>query len=483
MSNGVAALSYAVRPRVIGRHLGQLSLMLALLHLVPLIASVIWGEWAFSWRYLVSIVVLCGLGLAARRLPEPENIQSNEALVVVVAAFVGASLIAAFPFSAGRLGFVDAWFEAVSAVTTTGLSTAGSSKTLSPVIVFARAWMQWYGGLGIAVLSVALLMGAHAAARRLVEPEEPDNVATTARTQARQVLMVYGLLTLVGTAVLWPVAGSGFVAFEHMLAAVSTGGFSPYDSSLAALPVGGAWIVTVFTVAGAVPLLLYFFAARGRPEELLRDPEVRALAFALVLVSILVALSLHGYSGLDWGNAFRHGAILGMSAQTTSGFTSIAADSLDPVSKLLLVAAMSVGGGSGSTAGGIKLLRVLVVLRLLQHFVRRTAMPPHAADQPRLSGRPLEADDVQRVATVVMLFGVAAGLSWLAMLCYGYPPLDALFEVTSALGTVGLSTGIASPGLEAPLKVLLCADMLLGRLELLALLVLLYPRTWIGKRM
>ncbi len=143
---------------------------------------------------------------------------------------------------------------------------------------------------------------------------------------------------------------------------------------------------------------------------------------------------------------------------------------------------MAVGGGSGSTAGGIKLLRLLVVLRLLQFFVRRTAMPPHAAAQPRLGGQPLDAEEVQRVALVVVLFGVAAGLSWLAMLIYGYPPLDALFEVVSALGTVGLSTGIASPDLATPLKLVLCADMLLGRLELLALLVLLYPRTWFGKR-
>ncbi len=178
------------------------------------------------------------------------------------------------------------WFEAVSAVTTTGLSTAGSSQALSPVLVFARAWMQWYGGLGIAALSVALLMGAHAAARRLVAPEQPENVATTARAQSQQVLRVYALLTAVGVGVLWPVADDGWVTVEHVLAAVSTGGFSPFDTSLAALPPAGVWIVTALTAAGAVPLVLYFYAMRGRPGELVRDPEVRALALALALMSL-----------------------------------------------------------------------------------------------------------------------------------------------------------------------------------------------------
>jgi trk system potassium uptake protein TrkH len=114
--------------------------------------------------------------------------------------------------------------------------------------------------------------------------------------------------------------------------------------------------------------------------------------------------------------------------------------------------------------------------------VHRTAMPPHAVAAPRLAGRPIEHEDIQRAVLVIMLFLSTTGLSWLVFVAYGYAALDALFEVTSAVGTVGLSTGIAAEGLETPLKLLLCADMLLGRLEVLALVVLLYPRTWIGKR-
>lgn len=482
MPDSTTALSYRVRFGPVACYLSQLALMLALLALVPLVVSLLLGQYHFSVRYAAVVAALLLLSLPGLRLPRPERIQANEAIVVVCLAFVIAPLTMAFPLAADGLSFEDALFEAVSGITTTGLSTAGPVQQHSPMFMFSRAWMQWYGGLGIAVLSVALLMGQHAAARRLAEPTESENLATTARTQARQVLRVYVTLTLLGTLLLWLVAGEPFTAVVHMLSTLSTGGFSTYDASLAAMPRTAAWLLTLFSLLGAVPLLLYFHAAKGRPRELLRDPEVHGLLIMVALVSLLLCLSLHAFSGMTWGAALEHGVMLGASAQTTTGFSSLPVAQVDDSSKLLMIISMLVGGGSGSTAGGIKLLRLLIVLRLVHYFIRRSAMPPHAVAEPRLGGRLVEPIDVERVTLVLGLFLAATALSWLAFLAYGYAPLDALFEVVSALGTVGLSTGITGPELETPLKLLLCLDMLLGRLEVLALLVLLYPRTWIGKR-
>jgi trk system potassium uptake protein TrkH len=143
---------------------------------------------------------------------------------------------------------------------------------------------------------------------------------------------------------------------------------------------------------------------------------------------------------------------------------------------------MFVGGGSGSTAGGIKLLRLLIIFRLLQYYLRRAAMPPHAVAQPRLYGQALERTEIEQAMLIAALFAITTGLSWIAFVAFGYAPLDALFEVISAVGTVGLSAGITAPDLEWPLKIVLCLDMLLGRLEAVALLMILYPTTWIGRR-
>jgi trk system potassium uptake protein TrkH len=440
------------------------------------------GEGKVAIGYGLIVTCLLAGYLLTRRLEEPPTIQANEGIVVAGLAFVLTAGLMAIPFALGGHAVEDAFFEAVSAITTTGLSTLDSVESCSPAFLFARAWLQWCGGLGIAVLSVALMMSHHAAARRLASPMADVPLPTMARTQARQILRVYVIMTLSGVLVLSFVLDDVFLALVNMLATLSTGGFSPFDDSLAALPGPGAWIVTGFSLLGAVPLLLYHELIGGKFRAVVGDPELRTLLVLALAATSAVSLSLWWNAGLNPAVAMREGVMLGVSAQSTTGFSIVNVADIDTTSKLLLMLSMFVGGSSGSTAGGIKLLRLLILLRLLQYFLRRSAMPPHAVAQPRLSGKLLDGTDIEQAMLIIILFAMTIGLSWLGFIAYGHAPLNALFEVTSAVGTVGLSTGITSAGLDWPLKLLLCIDMLLGRLEVLALLVILYPVTWIGKR-
>jgi len=173
---------------------------------------------------------------------------------------------------------------------------------------------------------------------------------------------------------------------------------------------------------------------------------------------------------------------LGISAATTAGFSNMDVSQLDPASKLVLMVAMGIGGEVGSTAGGIKILRLLILLRLLQLVIRRTALPRHAFLEPRLGEHRIEDIEIIAVLSVVVGFFAVILLSWIPFLIFGYDPLNALFEVVSATSTTGLSAGITQEDLPALLKSILCFDMLAGRLEVVALLVLLYPRTWYGTR-
>ena len=482
MAEGEATLEYPVRIPVVGKYLSQIGAMLALLTLPVSVVALHSGDFRVGLTYALVAAALAAAAWGGRFLPETKPIQSNEAMVVVALTFVLTPVLVAIPLRIGGLAADDALFEAVSAITTTGLSTLTTVQGASSAFVFERAWLQWCGGLGISVLSVALLMGQQVAARRLADPIREVNLVTTARTQARQILRVYVLLTLAGTVILSFVIGDTFTAFVHMLATLSTGGFSPFDASIAALPDFGAWIITVFSALGAIPLLLYHQVLLRKPGALLEDPELRSLFALILIMSIGLSLSLALNSGMSPAPAVKHGIMLATSAQTTTGFSSTEIGSLDATSKLLLMMSMFVGGGAGSTAGGIKLLRLLIIVRLIQHFLRRTAMPPHAVTRPFLSGRALERTEIERALLIAALFVIAIALSWAVFVAYGYPPLDALFEVTSAVGTVGLSTGISATELEVPLKLVLCIDMILGRLEAVALLVILYPATWIGKR-
>lgn len=483
MSNqGERALRHAVRVRVVLRTVGELGLVLGATALVPTLGAVGFGELHLVLPYAGVGAVLFGLGLLARRTPAPRDLQRSEALVVTVAAFVLAPLAMSVPLAMQGIPWLDALFEAVSGVTTTGLSTLASVEGRPRTFLLARAWMQWVGGLGFVVLSLALVLGPGMAARRLgASGLDPSDTVGSMRAYARRVLLVYLALTALGVALLVALGATGFDAVVHTFAGVSTGGFAPRDASLAALGARLQWGVLGVSLLGAFSLPLYHELRMGRWRRLRDDPEARALLVAIAVVAGFLFLALRGASG-PAGVGASDVALLAVSAQSTTGFATFDLAALPDAAKALLVGSMLLGGSVGSTAGGMKLLRVLLVVRLVQWLVAQTRFPPHAVTAPTLAGERLEAPELLRAAAVILLFGAVVAGSWLPFLAFGHAPLDALFEVASATGTVGLSVGVTGPDLEPALKGVLCLDMLLGRLEVFAILVALAPRTWIGRR-
>jgi trk system potassium uptake protein TrkH len=468
---------------VLRYYLSRLALALGCLTLIPAVFSLAQGEWRLALS-LFATVGLTGLLWAAGRGVGPlRDVQVNEALAVVALAFMLAILLMVLPFRAAGLRWEDALFESVSAITTTGLTTLAQVHDRSASFLFLRAWLQWYGGLGIAVFSLALVMGHHAGARRLADTHTPENLPTSAKAYARQVLTTYLTLTLVALAALWLALGDGLAALLHALTAVSTGGFSSYDNSLADMaPAAGPYVAIGAAMLGAMPLILYYQLATGRSRDLSGDPEWWMLPLAVLIFAFLLALVLRYEEGMVWSSALLQGLLMGSSAQTTTGFSSLEVGALSDTAKLLLVVSMFIGGSVGSTAGGIKLLRLLITVELTLFMLRRTSMPTHAVARMRVGGRALEGEEIQRALVIVVLFVAAVSLSWIVMIAWNFPAVDALFEIVSATATVGLSTGIVSEGLPTGPKLLLCVNMLLGRLEILALLVVLYPPTWLGRR-
>lgn len=480
----IATLTYAVRIPVVLKYLGELALVLAALALAPALAGLYFHEPDIAARYLAVAIALAAFGWPCARQGEPAHIQVNEALVVTAAAYLLGSLVMCYPIMAGGMRIEDALFEAVSGITTTGLSTIADVEALPRTLLFGRAWLQWFGGLGIVVLSIALLLGNDIAARHLVDPAEAgEQLAITTRAFARRVSVVYVVLTLVAIAGLAALGLSASDAVNYALSAISTGGFAPRNASLAAVSGGTArTAIVAIGLFGALSLPLYFAAVRGDWRRIASDAETRALGVALAAGFAALAAIAFLRDGAGAASALPGLALLTVSAQSTTGFAPFSIASLDPASKLVLVVAMSVGGAVGSTAGGIKLLRAIMVFRLLQLLLRRLSMPSRAVAELSVGGRKVEPDEALRALALVLLFLVAALASWLPFLAAGYAPMDGLFEVVSALGTVGLSSGITSPGLAPALKAVLAADMLLGRVELVAMLILLYPATWFARR-
>jgi len=480
----VRALRYSVRPLPVLKYFGQLCIVLALLTLVPLVVSILLGDYRVTLRYAIVVVGVFTMGFFLQRLPTPRRIQTDEAIVVTALIFLFAPMVMTWPTMASGLSFTDALFETISAITTTGLSVTASVADKPAVFLFSRAWMQWVGGLGIVILFVATMIRPGLAAKRIgdLEDYEADLVGST-KTHARRVLIVYSILTGFGIIVLGLLGAGWFNSVIYSFSAVSTGGFSPHNASLAGL--NSHWLqamVILLSVAGSIPLVLYFRSFKEGGKVLIRDRQLQGLLISGLVAALLMALFLT-QDGFSWIQALRHGALNAFSAQSTAGFSTLDISQINAGAKVTLIFSMLLGGAAGSTAGGIKIIRLFILVQLLYIFLQRASMPRRAVVEASLGRRRLEIDEIQSALSIVFLFLTFIAISWLIFVGMGHNPLDSLFEVVSAIGTVGLSTGISAPALHPILKGVLCADMLLGRLEIIAWLVLFYPRTWIGRRL
>jgi len=478
----ISSLSTAVRTNVIIKYFGHICIILAVLPAVSLVASVVFGE----FHFILSNAVICifflipGAGLV--RLKAPQDIRRHEVLVITSLTFIISSFAMSYPFAATGMSFMDAWFESVSALTTTGLSTLHTVETMPRTFLFCRSFLQWAGGLGFVVFSVALVIGPGQAARRLMNFDETDDILGGTRIYARRVMTAYLVLTAAGIALLLLWGVGWYPSLLHTLSAVSTGGFSMFDRSLAGL---GGWPVQLITmliaVSGGLPVILYFMSYRKGIRYFFGDVQVRALFIAIAVFSVLIAAALKG-SGMSWKQSLHHGPVMAMTAQTGTGFSSMNVSEMDFLAKGLLILSMTIGAAAGSTTGGIKIFRLLVLIKMLFMTIRKTLLPRHAIVNLHLHGQRMNDDEINGVLLVILLFVSVILLSWLAFLAAGYDPMNSLFDVVSATCTVGLSAGVVSSTLPVALKTVLCADMLLGRVEIMAMLVLLYPGTWIGRK-
>lgn len=477
------SLHFAVRGRVIARYTGQLLVAVASLALVPALVTLAAGRYDIALRYAFVIGGLALFGGLGARVRCTTEIQRNEALVVSALAFVVPGLALAIPIAGYGVPPLDAVFESISGVTTTGLSTLAGVEEMPASFHFARAWLQWVGGLGVLVLALAFLLPANLASKRLgFDEHEALDIVGSTRANARRILTTYLVLTT-GSWLLCLATGMGaFDALVNTLSAISTGGFSNHDASLGAQSTAARAALSFVCLLGAFSFSWFLRLGRGDLRRALNSSQLHALLLAILLGAVAVGASLAAGGASSSGDAWLNGLWTSVSAQTTAGFSSLATDELHAFAKGALICQMLVGGQLGSTAGGLKIMRLLMLWKLLWNRILTVSMPAHSELTSRLDGRRIEPQETEGVTILAMTILLVIGASWLAFLAYGHDPLNALFDVTSAVGTVGLAAGTVGPNLEPALKLVLCADMLLGRVEVFSLLILLFPATWLGHR-
>ncbi|MBP1929617.1 trk system potassium uptake protein TrkH [Methanolinea mesophila] len=469
-------LATPVNIRTVIRYAGQLLVVIGGILLVPAIFAVFLGMLHDALIFTLTAIATGAAGYLLFRFIPVRDLEWKEAMVVAALAFPLAGVVSAVPLALiAGIPYLDALFEAVSGITTTGLSVAQADP--GQVFLFTRSWLQWVGGIGIVLLVLSVLVSPGLTARRLFSPAIGDqNLISGAKTTVMILFRIYAGITLAIFALLLIAGMTPFDAICQSFTTVSTGGFSTRPDSIAGF--SGAFIPAIITIGcimGATNFSLYYRVTRER-GAFFKSIQVRWF-FGIALIGIVLLL-IAMLPAADPATAGSVAVFQAFSALTTSGFSTTSIALLPDAAKAVLAVLMWIGGGVGSTAGGIKVLRIAVLVSMVYLVFLRYFLPREAVTPFRVGGIQVSEEDIFRIVAYFFLYIVVLVASALIFLFSGFPALDSLFEVSSALGTVGLSTGITGAGLATVLKVTLIADMLLGRIEILPLLIVVMPRTW-----
>ncbi len=416
-------------------------------------------------------------------------VSRRDVFLIVVLGWLVVASVGSVPFVlSGLMGPTDAFFEAMAGFTTTGASTIETPEEVAPSLLLWRSLTQWAGGIGIVVLFVAVAPLVGFGATQLYSAEvatpTPERITPRIRNTAKILAYVYAALTL-GSVVALLLAGMGpFDAVNHALTTVSTGGYSTHSDSIAAFD---SWTIELVLVVGMIlagaNFALYYHAARGQLRRVLRNRELMAYLGIVGAGTILVAAALYAFDYRDsLIFAFREALFQTASLLTGTAFATADWDYWDPLSQGLLMLFMAIGGMAGSTSGGLKVIRAVLLARHAGQEVFRM-IHPQAVTPLKLGDRVVP--ERLRTAFLGFFFVYVAVLvvGTLLVALHGVPVGQAFGSIFACLNITGTALGaVGNPdfyaGLPVSVKITLAFFMLLGRLELFTVLVLLTPAFW-----
>ena len=429
--------------------------------------------------------ILFGAWLS-RHSSKVEDVNLRQAMIAAAFTWLFASFVSVVPFmKIANMSFVDSYFESMSAWTGTGLTMMSHLSSYPKILLFWRAWMQWLGGIGIVLVALSILIRPGVAAARLYKAEaRSERILPNLVNTAKVIFEIYLVLTLVG-AYLYYINGMNlFDALTHSMTGLGTGGMSTHDESIGFFHSPAINAVTIFLmIMGAVNFTVHYRLFKSRSlKPFFEDIQVRYMFIFLIPAIAIIAYSLYQV-GNSVGQALQGAIFHAVSAMSCTGFQITNLTSYPEVAKFLLAVLMVIGGGAGSTAGGIKLIRVTLMYESLKWTIESAILPRGAVIKRKVGNYLFTEEDIQEVMSFTMTYlaFLLAGTVY-TMLRVKASLANALFEVASAQGNVGLSVGITSPSMPLDLKVLYILLMWIGRLEIFSTLVfiisvlLLLPR-------
>jgi trk system potassium uptake protein TrkH len=402
--------------------------------------------------------------------------------------------------------FVNAYFESMSGFTTTGatvLEMPESSRSgyypneYGYSLILWRAETQWLGGMGIIVLSVVFLSRILSGSILLLRAE---GTSTEMRLRPKIsetfaiLRWIYIGITIIQILLLKMAGMRWYDSICHSFTVIASGGFSPMYGSIAAYPDPAIqFLLATFMIMAGINFVLYYHMMTGKPSKLFRDPEFRAYASIMSMGVLLIILNLVYSGGMSLGKAFNQGAFNGISIMTTTGYASADFNTWPDAARLILILFMFIGGSAGSTAGAIKVVRIVILFKTFKREIIRL-LHPKAIVPVRLGGKQVPDEMISGLTTFFFIYIIIAIVSTLA-LTFIQPSVtmggeEVEWDIVSSVSAVATTMGGVGPGLNVigptnsflalavPTKIWLCVCMWFGRLEIYAALILFFPSTY-----
>jgi len=477
----------ALNTRSILKILGLLLLIEAGFLVVPTVFS-LGAQDGQTTAFLYSIGLAAIIGVLLW-LPNRSrrNLYKRDIFVIVTTGWLLVSAVGMFPYLLGSTltSTTDAFFETVSGFTTTGATVLTTIESTAPSILLWRSLTQWIGGMGIVVLMIAIMPILGFGGMQLFNAESPgvmiDRLRPRIKETALLMWVVYATLTIMAFVSLLIGGLSIFDALNHALTTLSTGGFSTKQASIAAFDPHIQYTIAVFMLLAGMNFALLYTAITGRLKAVLQNDELRSYLRYVFIPVLFVAgyLFLHS-AGLE--ESFRVALFQVVSIVTTTGYVTADYVTWAPPLLYVMFILMFIGGMTGSTAGGIKIMRHVVLFRdALLEF--RKQLHPDAILPLRFNGLRVQEHILYRIMAFVMLYIVIATVSVVVLMLWGVDTPTSVGAVTATLGNIGPGIGAVGPMgdyalLPEGVKIFLSALMIVGRLELFTVLILLTPYFW-----
>lgn len=446
-----------------------------------------WAVFATS----AAVTLFIGVSLIIANRGGVFTMEVREAFLLTALAWLVAAGAGALPiiFSNLNLSVTDAYFEAMSGITTTGATVIVGLDSAPPGILLWRSLLQMLGGIGFMVLAVAVLPFLKVGGMQLFRiefTEKSEKALPRAAQVASGITVIYVVLIAIDATILWFLGMTGFEAVCHAMTTVATAGFSTSDQSIGhfnSVPI--EIVTTLFMLLGALPFVRYLEMVRGKPKRLWRDSQVRGFLGLYAAAVLVLVLWRWLESSEPFGKALVEVTFNVASVMTTTGYATTHYEFWGAFATFVLLCLMVVGACAGSTSGGMKVYRVETLYVTAKAQIRRL-IQPHALIEPHYAGKPLPETVVAAVLGYFFLFTLTFVVLSLGLGAMGLDFLTTISGVASALGNVGPGLGpIIGPegdfsSLPDGAKWLLSLGMLLGRLELYTVMVLVVPAFWRG---